>query len=169
MDPEEQRIGFCPACGGVVAPGDRFCPSCGSATDRVILPAVDMAQVEYMGFWVRLAAYLIDSILLLVPFLVVSRFGAPWLIYVIALVYAVLFIGLKGQTPGKMAMGIQVVDERGQVPGIARAVLREVVGKFISALPIYLGYFWVGWDRRKRGWHDYIGRTYVIRKPSDRR
>ena len=159
--------GFCPNCGGSVTPGAGFCPSCGAAT-ATTPPISVVAQVEYMGFWVRVAATVIDWVALLVPSLLagfVLPFFGP---VIVGILYAVLFVGLKGQTPGKMAMGIQVVDGRGEIPGIGRAVLREVIGKFVSAIAIYLGFLWVGLDRRKRGWHDYIGGTYVIRKPPKR-
>jgi uncharacterized RDD family membrane protein YckC len=79
-------------------------------------------------------------------------------------VYAVLFIGLKRQTLGKMALGIKVIDAGGNVPGLGRAVLREIVGKFLSGLALGLGYTWIGWDTHKRGWHDHIAGTYVVRK-----
>jgi uncharacterized RDD family membrane protein YckC len=38
------------------------------------------------------------------------------------------------------------------------------VGKFVSTIFILLGYLWIGRDRQKRGWHDHIASTYVIRK-----
>ena len=80
----------------------------------------------------------------------------PWLYYW-------LFTGLKGQTPGKMAVGIKVIDAGGNVPGLGRAALRETVGKIISAIPLFLGYFWVAWDPKKQGWHDKLAGTYVTK------
>ena len=94
--------------------------------------------------------------------------GAGGLGSLFSLFYYVLFIGLKGQTLGKMALGIQVVDAHGNVPGIWRAILREIIGKLISTIVIFLGFLWVIWDPRKRGWHDYIGGTFVVRKQRDR-
>ena len=87
---------------------------------------------------------------------------------IFSIIYYVLLTGLRGQTLGKMALGIQVVDAQGNVPGIWRAILREVIGKVISTILIFLGFLWVIWDRRKRGWHDYIGGTFVVRKQRDR-
>jgi uncharacterized RDD family membrane protein YckC len=29
---------------------------------------------------------------------------------------------------------------------------------------MFIGFIWVLWDPKKRGWHDYIGGTYVIRR-----
>ena len=43
------------------------------------------------------------------------------------------------------------------------AVLREIVGKFVSAIAFFLGFLWIGWDGRKQGWHDKIAGTHVVR------
>jgi uncharacterized RDD family membrane protein YckC len=164
---------FCPSCGIAVSRDYDFCPNCGyqiyrrAAQPPVYEAAAAQAKVEYMGFWVRALATLIDSILLLVVYGIL--FGVAGLsglvVYVfIAILYPVLFIGLKGQTLGKMALGMQVVDTQGNVPGLGKAALREIVGKFLSGLAFYLGFLWIGWDREKRGWHDHIAGTFVIRK-----
>ena len=64
-----------------------------------------------------------------------------------------------------MAVGITVIDERGNVPGLTRALIREVPGKLLSGLALGLGFVWVAWDEKKQGWHDKIAKTYVVRKP----
>jgi uncharacterized RDD family membrane protein YckC len=150
-------------------PGARFCPGCGieagvGVARTSAVDAVAPAEVEYMGFWIRVVAAIIDGVLLSVAGAVLGMLLPGYLSFLLGWVYAVLFIGLKGQTLGKMALNIQVVDAQGNVPGIGRAILREIVGKFVSAIAIGLGYLWVGWDRQKRGWHDHIAGTYVIRK-----
>ncbi len=164
---------LCSNCGASVTPEDAFCASCGVATAEFAANAAGPAtmavtRLEYMGFWIRLAAWIIDNVVLLVPSLLAELVLPFWGPVIVGTLYAVLFIGLKGQTPGKMAVGVKVVDERGEIPGIGRAVLREIIGKFVSTLVILLGFFWVGWDTHKRGWHDYIGGTYVIRKLPNR-
>jgi uncharacterized RDD family membrane protein YckC/RNA polymerase subunit RPABC4/transcription elongation factor Spt4 len=166
---------FCAHCGTATQPGDRFCPTCGAAagvdtSQTSVLGVVAEAEVEYMGFWIRVVAAIIDGVLLSVAGYVLGLIGLGFFSFFIGWVYAVLFIGLKGQTIGKMALSIQVVDAEGNVPGIGRAILREIIGKFVSAIVIFLGYLWVGWDRQKRGWHDHIAGTYVIRskpRPND--
>ena len=85
----------------------------------------------------------------------------PWL-------YHWLFIGLKGQTLGKMAVGIKVVNARGSIPGLGDAALREILGKIVSTIVICLGFLWIIWDGRKQGWHDKIAKTYVVRVESRR-
>lgn len=82
----------------------------------------------------------------------------------IVFAYYVYFIGSKGQTLGKMAMKIKVVNESdGSVPGYGPAFLREVIGKFISSMVLFLGYLWMIWDSKKQGWHDKISHTVVIK------
>jgi uncharacterized RDD family membrane protein YckC len=90
--------------------------------------------------------------------------GIPFLGSAISLVYYIVFTGLRGQTPGKMVMRIQVVDANGNIPSWTQVIMRELIGKLISGVVLLLGYFWVVWDARKRGWHDYIGGTFVVRK-----
>ena len=63
-----------------------------------------------------------------------------------------------------MALKIKVVKEdTGEVPGFAKAFLREMVGKFLSSLVFGLGYFSVLWDKDKQAWHDKIAGTVVIK------
>jgi uncharacterized RDD family membrane protein YckC len=67
-----------------------------------------------------------------------------------------------GATPGKLAVGLKIVDARtGLAPSTGRLVLR-LVCYLVSALPLYLGFVWVALDRRKQGWHDKIAGTVVI-------
>ncbi len=94
--------------------------------------------------------------------------GAIIVAYILGVLYYVLLTTMRGQTLGKMALGIQVIDRRGNIPSLGTVLLREIVGKFLSGLVLYLGYVWAGWDREKRGWHDHIASTYVIRKQRER-
>ena len=67
-----------------------------------------------------------------------------------------------GATPGKLAVGLKIVDATtGGPPPLGRLVLR-FFAYFVSALPLYLGFLWAAFDRRKQGWHDKIARTVVI-------
>ena len=175
----EDNPSFCTTCGREVDPGARFCDNCGAVIDRQgtdpqYAPGMpyfnqEAQGVEYMGFWIRLGALVIDTILLSIVNLIiqfaignsgfVTLFGV-----VINLGYAVIMIAWRGQTVGKMVVGIQVVDSQGNIPGIGAVLLREVVGKFLSLVAIGLGYLWVAWDKEKRGWHDHLAGTYVVRK-----
>lgn len=181
----EDNPNSCATCGREQEPGARFCPNCGAAADPLTGGgpgyAPGMANppggqfaggVEYMGFWIRVAAALIDVILISVVASVagfilsglVGDTGATLIMVIIGWIYHVAFIAAKGQTIGKMIVGVQVVNQEGSIPGFGAVLLREIVGKFLSGLALLLGYLWVGWDKEKRGWHDHIGGTYVVRK-----
>ena len=131
---------------------------------------------DYAGFWQRAAAFVIDALIVIViavPVMVVV-FGMrrlsldpaehSWdLLAPVAIAVAVIgFWRYCGATPGKIALGVKIVDAAsGEPPSLGRLVLR-FVGYFVSALPLYLGFLWVAVDRRKQGWHDKIARTVVI-------
>lgn len=79
------------------------------------------------------------------------------------LVYeAVLTGGPSGQTIGKRAMGIRVIDfDTGGPIGKGRAVGRALFRSFFSGF-FLLGYLWMLWDREKQTWHDKIVRAVVV-------
>ena len=82
---------------------------------------------------------------------------------IISIFYYIYFIGAKGQTLGKMALNIKVVNEEtNEAPGYLSAFLREFIGKFFS-LFFFLGFLWVIWDKKKQGWHDKIAHTIVVK------
>jgi uncharacterized RDD family membrane protein YckC len=85
----------------------------------------------------------------------------------LAILFALLYSGgmlaARGQTLGKMALGIRVVGPEGGNPSFLRAALRETIGKYISAFACLLGYFWMLWDADQQTWHDKIASTTVER------
>lgn len=149
-----------------------FCGNCGAtllaAVEAPPPAAATAVAVEYMGFWIRFGAAIIDGVIVLFIFWVLLRlifslwpdvFGFPLLL----LLYHWLFIGLRGQTPGKMAVGIKVVDARGNRPTLGVAALREVLGKVISAVVLFVGFLRIAWDKEKQGSHDKIASTHVVK------
>ncbi|WP_042415296.1 RDD family protein [Comamonas aquatica] len=140
--------------------------------------------LEYAGFWTRTGAALIDGILLLLITLplLISIYGweyletedlvlgpADFLIsWVLPAFATVLFWLYKKATPGKMAVAAQVVDaQTGATVTVGQAMLRYL-GYFIAMLPLGLGIFWIGFDRRKQGWHDKIAGTVVVKRTNTR-
>ena len=121
---------------------------------------------DYAGFWPRALAFLIDALVVVVvlaPLVVVLGPGGWDLLGLLAVAVAVLgFWRYCGATPGKIAVGLKIVDAAsGGPPTLGRLVLR-FFAYFVSALPLYLGFLWAAFDRRKQGWHDKIARTIVI-------
>ena len=119
------------------------------------------------GFGQRLGAFLIDIILLTVVSLVlVALFGetaASGLNLLIGLAYWGYFEGSpSGQTIGKRALGIRVIDYRtGNPLGFGKALLRYLA-RILSTIPCLLGYFWMLWDKEKQTWHDKLCSTVVV-------
>ena len=136
---------------------------------------------EYVGFWVRVAASLIDTVLLvavLIP-LMMAIYGSAYLDnaasgissgsldglfnYVLPALAVIIFWLTKQATPGKMVFGAKVVDARtGNTLSVGQSIGRYL-GYFVSIIPFLLGLIWVGLDARKQGWHDKLAGTVVIR------
>lgn len=133
-----------------------------------------MEQQELAGFWRRAFANIIDLIWLL-PLAIllgvlaeavnggaISAAGELMSNVITGLV-VLLFWVERGATPGKLALGIRIIDaETGGTPPIGRLVLRYL-GYIVSAIPLGLGYFWMLWDDRRQTWHDKIGGTLVVK------
>ena len=82
---------------------------------------------------------------------------------ILSIAYFTYFHGIKGRTPGKMLLGLQVLSAQGTPIGFGIAFLRAV-GYLVSSLlfTIPLGFIWAAFDGRKQGWHDKIAGTVVI-------
>lgn len=77
-------------------------------------------------------------------------------------VYSVFFLWKKGATLGKQIMKVRVVDIDDEELSFGKVVLRETVGKFLSAIVLGIGYISAIWNKDKQAWHDKIAGTYVL-------
>jgi uncharacterized RDD family membrane protein YckC len=83
------------------------------------------------------------------------------LFVLLCMLYATLLDAGQGQTLGKRAMGLRVIDGYGQPLGLGRALLRAVA--LVPSVGLAgLGLLWIGFDRERRGLHDRISDTHVI-------
>ena len=80
---------------------------------------------------------------------------------ILNIAYFTYFHGSTGRTPGKSVMGLQVISAQGTPVSYGTAFLRSV-GYLVSSLVFCLGFIWIGFDKRKQGWHDKIAGTVVI-------
>jgi uncharacterized RDD family membrane protein YckC len=138
-------------------------------------------DVEYAGFWIRVVAAIVDTLLILLITLplLISIYGwayfdsektgllagkADFLIsWVLPAVAVIIFWIVRQATPGKMALSIRIVDaDTGNPPSKAQCVGRYFA-YFVSLIPLGLGIIWVAFDRRKQGWHDKLAGTVCIR------
>lgn len=71
-----------------------------------------------------------------------------------------------GWSPGKRLLGLRVVDAEGNAPGLVRGFVRSLFA-LASDLPLFMGYVWALFDRERRGWHDHLARTWVVRAKRD--
>ena len=134
----------------------------------------------YASPWLRLVAGLIDLALMVFLVSVVLTFTYGWsywkatspgwflgtgdALIVIAgpgVVCAGLWWWLQG-TVGKMALSLAVVDEASGEPISVLQGLARYVGYLLSALPLGLGFLWIAFDERRRGWHDLLAGTVVL-------
>ena len=139
---------------------------------------------EYVGFWARVLAALIDSILIAIATapLLYTIYGAGYwnsgdliqggwdflLSWLFPIAAVILFWTYKSATPGKMAISAVIVDARtGGRPSIGQWIGRYFA-YIIAFVPLGLGVLWVAFDRRKQGWHDKLAKTVVVRKPRGR-
>jgi len=140
-----------------------------------------MAGAPYAGFWRRVAAAVIDAVLLLtlmlfalVSWISVTGEAHAWdstpmamAFYgslLTALAAKILLDAWLGGTPGLHLVDCRLADSRsGGSIGIGRSALRSLA-TVVSVAPLLLGLFWIGWDRRKQSWHDKLAHTVVIRE-----
>jgi len=138
-----------------------------------------MNDVEYAGFWIRTAAALIDTVLMVIIIMPVltliygteywtsdGGFHGFWdvmLNYVLPAIAVILFWVYKSATPGKMVFKLKIVDaDTGEQPSTGQLVGRYF-SYYLSIIPLFLGILWVGFDKRKQGWHDKLAHTLVIK------
>ena len=149
------------------------------ATPESDLGNVQLNNMQYAGFWIRAAASIIDTIWQLVllgglgwvlfgeaimaedPFT-----GGPAMLLFQYVLPAIIIIGFwtyYSATPGKMLFGLKVVRASdGSNIGIGRGIGRYL-GYMLSTIVLFLGFIWIGFDKRKQGWHDKLAGTVVVK------
>jgi len=149
---------------------------------RVADQEADMKDVVYAGFWLRFVASFIDGMIILavtVP-LLLAFYGSAYfaneegrmvqgtadflISYVLPLVATVLFWKYRAATPGKMALGLKIVDAGTFGPMSTGQLIGRYFAYIPAALVLCIGFLWVAFDARKQGWHDKMAGTVVIRR-----
>ena len=146
---------------------------------------MESLSYEYAGFWNRVWATLIDTALLLLITLPLTLmiYGqsavfdsddvilgpADFLInWSMPFFATIAFWMYKSATPGKMIFGLKVLDEKTG----NKLTLGQSIGRYLAYIPsvifLMLGIFWVGWDKKKQGWHDKLASTVVVKNKNDK-
>ncbi len=125
------------------------------------------AEHGYAGFWKRLAAFIIDTIIIIIASLIIEVIagnsgGARLILLVGAWLYFALMESSKYQaTLGKMVLGIKVADVHGNKLSFGRATGRYF-GKILSELTIYAGFIMAGFTTHKQALHDLLTDAVVV-------
>jgi uncharacterized RDD family membrane protein YckC len=149
-----------------------------------------MAGAHYGGFWIRFLAIVIDGLILsvvTVPLAVILVMGSGGIKFdpqnpesigkifaieaavglfslVVGLLYQGYFVSRKGGTPGKLALGLKIVNALdGSYLSVGKAIGRYFA-YILSGIVLYIGYIIAAFDSEKRALHDHICATRVIYK-----
>ena len=144
-------------------------------------PEPGAGNLEYVGFWKRLIAFLIDVFILTVitiP-LLLAIYGRSYIKlaqegggiagvwdfliqYVLPTIAVIVFWRYRGATPGKMAISAKIVDAKTGGPASTGRLVVRYFAYLVSMLPLFLGFVWIAIDKRKQGFHDKIAGTLVV-------
>lgn len=134
-------------------------------------------KYEYAGFWIRVGATIIDSIIVAVALIPIMMIIAPnvsnnfsgwtwadWLGQILsAIFYIFCWIKFAG-TPGKRLLRLKVLDEQtGNHVTVGQGIIRYI-GYIPATLVLFIGLIWVAFDPKKQGWHDKMAKTVVVKE-----
>jgi uncharacterized RDD family membrane protein YckC len=130
-------------------------------------------EMIYAGFWIRVGAKLIDWIIGTIVSVALgfaaglvgarqAQLIANILAWGFAVTYVTYFLGKYGATPGKMACGLKVLRPDGETLSYGRAFGR-FFAEILSAMILCIGYLMIAFDKEKRGLHDRICDTRVVK------
>ncbi|MGJ9459641.1 RDD family protein [Oceanobacillus sp. CF4.6] len=124
---------------------------------------VRLESQQFVGFWRRTFAYIVDSILLSLFFYIFSMEGF-WPTFLIGAIYYTTLTSSSIQgTIGKVLIGAKVTDKHGNQISFGHSVGR-FFAYFLSGIILFLGFIMVAFNGKKQGLHDLICQTYVINK-----
>jgi uncharacterized RDD family membrane protein YckC len=136
------------------------------------LPSTSLTAAPKAGFWIRVVAFIIDSIIVGVVNAIVaailnqSTTGRTGIQTLLGIIYFTYFWSASspwpGQTVGDKLLSLRVIRTDGSDLSIVQAFIRYV-GLVISFIVIFIGVIWVAFDPNKQGWADKIAGTYVVK------
>jgi uncharacterized RDD family membrane protein YckC len=130
----------------------------------VAAAVVDLTAFPRAGFLQRLAAFVLDVLLVVIVENILDFTNRPgaWLILLLA--YHVGFWTWKGTTVGGIICRLRLVRVDGTPLRFADALVRGLSGIF-SIVVLGLGFLWILRDPERQAWHDTIAGTYVVTVP----
>jgi uncharacterized RDD family membrane protein YckC len=172
---------YCPNCGTQNENDSYACRLCG---------ATIAAGHEYAGYWRRYGAYLLDMVIIYLCILVgliaelilivvltlgsgnsrsnpvaglISLLYFPACFLFVILYFAYFESSGSQGSPGKMAVGMKVVDMGGNRISFGKALVRQLL-KIVSVLILGIGFFMCGFTEKRQGLHDMVVGTLVVMK-----
>jgi uncharacterized RDD family membrane protein YckC len=124
------------------------------------VPPPITAAMPRAGFWIRMAALLLDVLLIGFVMSLLHPFG-NFHIMVLAIYGAVMW-KLRGTTVGGIVCDLHVVRLDGRPLDWETAIVRAL-GCFLSLFVVFLGFIWIAFDYNHQAWHDKIAGTVVVR------
>jgi len=153
---------------------------------------IEKTRLDFAGFGLRLGAYLIDiiPIIILLNIFIYLAFGftpfhyrdsvidfdqefeaslsiqsmVRYLSFIVWIIYCSIMEASSYEgTFGKKIVGIKVIDDDENPLTIGKSITRNMA-KIISYIGLILGFIWVLFDKKRRGWHDMIAKTYVVKR-----
>jgi len=131
------------------------------ATSSLVSSPISAVGYERANFGIRLAAILIDVILVGA---VIGPLGGGGMFPIFLGLYCALLWFYRGTSVGGIICGLKIVRLDGRALDLPTAIVRTL-GAFLSVICVGLGFLWVIWDPEKQTWHDKIAGTTVIRVP----
>ena len=184
-------VEHCVECGGAFNPDSMVkiqqawvCGHCKDLVFQQFREGMDLADYSrFAGFWIRLAAMVIDGLILggingIVEAVVWATFSMndnksalvtfQWVFFytasaLLALSYETFFVGKLGGTPGKLAFWLRVIKANGENLTYGGALLRYL-GKIVSSFTLNVGYLMIAFTKEKQGLHDMMCNTRVVWK-----
>jgi len=136
-----------------------------------------MEDLQYVGFWSRFWASAVDVIILMMLIypLFYLMYGSAFMErasdftlvnnlinYLLPFIAVIILWRSKGATPGKMLIKATIVDAESLGEPSTKQLVIRYFAYILSAIPLFLGYFWAGWDEKKQTWHDKLAHTVVV-------
>jgi uncharacterized RDD family membrane protein YckC len=133
---------------------------------------------KYAGFWIRLLAYIIDSLILSIPSNIINKvilntveaekieiaMVKSVISFIILSFYFVIMTYRFEATVGKMILKLKVVSEDRTKLSFWQLIKRETIGKFFSAVLLGIGFIMIAFNKQKKGIHDQLANTLVVYK-----
>lgn len=133
--------------------------------DRVLPPHGDLRRFPRGSFLERLAALVLDLILIgILGGAVLDLHDREGAFIILALTYHVIFWAWKGTTIGGVICQLRLVRVDGRPLEVTDAVVRALTG-VLSMGALGLGFLWILRDEQRQSWHDLVAGTLVVKVP----